>query len=133
MPVSGGNGAMHVSGATIYVESVAELEGLPSPRDGQQAVVHGASFVFDGAASQWIAETPVSVKSFGAIGDGVADDGPAIQAAIDYAGEGRGRSEAGRCKVPAGSLPYYNALTQKWPLMIRHLRLKYRGTGRHWL
>ena len=42
----------------------------------------------------------VSIKEFGAIGDGVADDTPAIQAALDYAGRNGGGTMV---RVPPGN------------------------------
>lgn len=82
-PPSTGQGATLVNGATVYVESVAELEALSDPSNNQQAIAHGSSFIYSSALSGWVPETSVSVKAFGAAGDGITDDSAAIQAAVD--------------------------------------------------
>jgi hypothetical protein len=103
-----------VNERTIFVGSIAELEGL-STTEGLSAYLtdelrHG-SFVFvsgdqsakvtsdpfqgvwiapssdpTGASGAWMRryQGPISVTWFGAVGDAVTDDGPAIQAANDY-------------------------------------------------
>src|SRR5690554_362265 len=75
-PLSG-NGAAIVNGATIYVGSVAELEALPAPVEGQQAVVYGSGFIYNGAS--WKPTGATDVRAYGAVGDGVTDDTAAIQ------------------------------------------------------
>lgn len=56
LPVSGGNGALHVSGAVIYVDSIADRDALPSGAlvDGQVVHVRGAGeFSWDAAEQVW--------------------------------------------------------------------------------
>lgn len=74
----------------IYRSSKAELDSI-SPSilvDGQQAMVLGTSFTWNADQAAWLSGGSVNVKSFGAVGDGVADDGPAIRSAIESMGPG---------------------------------------------
>jgi len=64
----------------------------------------------------------VSVKDFGAVGDGVADDTAAIQAAIDYAYAG-GVGLAGAVYIPSGNYLCGQITTYPYTTII--------GTGRH--
>ncbi len=62
----------------------------------------------------------VSVKDFGAAGDGVADDAAAIQAAVDSFGD-----NGGAVFFPAG---IYEVKSE---IRISHVRVSLRGAGRH--
>lgn len=78
----------------IYVGSVAELEGLPSPSIGQEAIVSGSPFKYDGAA--WVPSGGyITASAFGAVGDGVTDDTEAFKAALLFA------KNIGGCEVVA--------------------------------
>lgn len=67
---------------TLYVGSVAELQGLPSPIDGQQALVMGSTFEYVAANTRWEPRSPVPIEAFGAKGDGT-DDRQAFRAAFN--------------------------------------------------
>src|SRR5690554_1321004 len=105
LPVSGGNGAALVNGATIYAESVAELEALSlaegvnvyltqGGRAGEFVVKAGTPpsdpqkgiyvVLNNGNYAKRVYSGPIDVKWFGALGDGSTDDTVAIQAAIDF-------------------------------------------------
>lgn len=73
---------------TIFVGSVAELESLPSPTDGQEVLALGTPFIWSESESKWKANGPINVKLFGASGDGVTDDGSAVRSAIESLSEG---------------------------------------------
>jgi hypothetical protein len=67
---------------TIYVGSVAELEGLDAGdlAEGLTALVSGIPFVY--RSGEWRPSAGVvTPEIYGAVGDGVADDGPAFRAA----------------------------------------------------
>lgn len=64
----------------------------------------------------------VSVKDFGAVGDGIADDTAAIQAAIDASGRGPGALGA-RCYLPSGT---YRVTA---PILLPDRRLHVFGDG----
>lgn len=69
------------------------------PNDTTSADNGGAVIVAaDGARWKLVVHTEVSVKQFGAKGDGVADDTTRIQAALDFVGSSRGLS----LRFPAG-------------------------------
>ena len=90
LPVSGGNGALHVSGAVIYVDTIADLQALPTRElvDGQQSVVQGGVFQWSSSESAWHPIKWVNVKALGAIGDGVADDTAALVEAFSLSNAG---------------------------------------------
>ena len=65
LPVSGGNGALHVSGAVIYADTIADLQALDTSElvDGQQAAIGDASYIYSAAAQRWIVDPGVSVTN----------------------------------------------------------------------
>src|SRR5690554_5062801 len=65
LPVSGGNGALHVSGAVIYADTIADLQALDTSElvDGQQAAIGDASYIYSVAAQRWIRDPGVSVTN----------------------------------------------------------------------
>jgi hypothetical protein len=111
--VSTGQGGMLVSGAVIYVDTIADLQALDTSAlvDGQQVQVKeyhagtgvgGGEFYWDAASEdadnggvvfevdgvvigRWKRRFNgnLTVQQFGATGNGVSDDAPAIQAAFD--------------------------------------------------
>src|SRR5690554_498154 len=105
LPVSENNEAALVNGATIYAESVAELEALSlaegvnvyltqGGRAGEFVVKAGTPpsdpqkgiyvVLNNGNYAKRVYSGPIDVKWFGALGDGSTDDTVAIQAAIDF-------------------------------------------------
>lgn len=71
---------------------MVQTDGFSGPGDGGSGLYrrvattpahHGTFRSADGAFWELVADDP-SIRAFGAIGDGQADDRPAIQAAIDY-------------------------------------------------
>src|SRR5690554_5775048 len=67
-------GALLVRGAVIYVNTIADLQALDTSGlvDGQAASVQGSTFRWD--SQEWVPDWPVSLRSFGARGDGVTND-----------------------------------------------------------
>lgn len=87
-PLSSGQGATRVKGATIYVGSLAELEALPSPTTGQEAMVSGVPFKYDGAA--WYPSAGyVTLRAYGAVGSG--DETTKIAACVAAAASAKAR------------------------------------------
>src|SRR5690554_4575000 len=76
LPVSGGNGALHVSGAVIHVDTIADLQALPTSGlvDGRVVDVSSSLYSWDSSANKWRSIDRVSAASWGAKGDGVTDD-----------------------------------------------------------
>ncbi len=93
--------------ATPNLPDVPAMQGLPNPRDGDAVLVldpgRGGLFVFeadallpsdggtlfkaaDATPGSWVRRYvgPASVKWFGAVGDGITDDSPALQAAATF-------------------------------------------------
>lgn len=68
----------------LYADTVLDMESITASylTDGQLVVVAGSVFSWDGTAFMPLGN--VSVKSFGAVGDGIADDSAAIIEAINY-------------------------------------------------
>ena len=115
LPVSGGNGALHVSGAVIYVDTIAELQSLDT-----SGLVDGQTIYLtqEGRAGEFVVKTgtppsdpqkgiyivlangnyamrifdgvadkgAIYASWFGATGDGITDDTTAINAALNHAG-----------------------------------------------
>lgn len=75
-----GLGAYLVRGASIYADSIAELESFPDPITGQSAVVGGSQFVWTG--TEWKVSGQLSAHAFGLFGSTSASS---WQAAIDKA------------------------------------------------
>ena len=77
-------GALMVRGAVIYVDTIADLQALDTSAlvDGQIASVYGSEFRFGGGL--WEPTGKIDIRAFGAIGDGLADDRAAVQAALDF-------------------------------------------------
>src|SRR5690554_145044 len=84
--VGAGKGGLLVAGAVIYVNSIADLLALDTSGlvDGQAARVQGSKLKWASASQKWVPLGPLSVKSFGATGDGVTDDTAAIQSAEEF-------------------------------------------------
>lgn len=81
------------------------------------AMVVSLSWCIHGAAGS---EFSADVRDFGARGDGVTDSAPAIQAAIDAAGE-----KGGRVVIPPAEKPYL----LKQTLVVRRSNVTIEGTG----
>lgn len=69
----------------IYKPTKAALDALDAADlvDGQEALVLGTPFVWDASAGEWFAQGAINVKMYGAVGDGVTDDGAAVRGAIE--------------------------------------------------
>lgn len=67
------------------VDNIQELTnmGLTDTPTGKVALIDGLPFSWNG--SSWVPVREVSLKSMGAVGDGVTNDSSAVQAAIDLA------------------------------------------------
>lgn len=72
----------------IYVSTVDDFLSLDTSSlvDGQAASVEGSNFRWEGG--EWRPAGPVSVKAFGAVGDGITDDFEAVKAAVEFLPEG---------------------------------------------
>ena len=83
-----GKGAALVNGATIYLNNVAELEALPNEPTGQEALVSGVPFKFDG--TEWYPSAGfVTFRAYGAMGTG--DETSAISACVAAAASAKAR------------------------------------------
>lgn len=84
--------------ANKLVYQVAQVTGYRTPTDGgggfyqlhptdTTSLDNGGTIIVAADGGRWYLQhtTPVSVKQFGAVGNGVSDDTPFIQAAINYA------------------------------------------------
>ncbi len=74
----------------IYKETKSGLDSI-NPldlSDEQVAIVQGTPFRWDSGAGEWFAQGPINVKMYGAVGDGVTDDGAVIKTAIENLREG---------------------------------------------
>src|SRR5690554_4347585 len=70
-----------VDDRVIYVGSVADLDSLESPEQDQEALVLGVPFKYTGA--EWLPSAGyVTPEIYGAVGDGLADDSYALEAAF---------------------------------------------------
>ncbi|MAM85698.1 hypothetical protein [Marinobacter sp. UBA2678] len=108
-----GKGALLVRGATIFVDSVAELEALPDPIEGQESLVRGVPFKYSGSA--WVPSLGfVSPFCYSGVGDGVADDYLAVKTAkdtgyaVDYTG-GKWRIAGGKLLFDKPSQKHYSS------------------------
>lgn len=92
--VSGGDGSVDPASddgtnwrkvtAPFSVQTISELSGIANPADGDQILVFGEPFRYNG--SSWVALDEVTPEAYGAVGDGVADDTAAVEAWWEAAG-----------------------------------------------
>lgn len=107
------------SEVVLSAGTFAELQAMNTAdlSAGQAAAVKGCSFRWDG--DNWVAIGPLSVKAFGAVGDGVNNDSQSFQDAMDHVEDNGG----GVVYVPPGD---YNL---EWtPLIGSNVHLS--GAGR---
>lgn len=81
-----GNGALKARGAVIYVDTIADLQALPTSGlvDGHVANVQGSNLVWDSSLTVWKAVGPITIRAFGTVGDGISDDTAAINSALGF-------------------------------------------------
>lgn len=124
--------------ATSFVSSVnvVETQGYTTPGDGGGASykrvsvqpTHGGKFQsVDGTWWEIVTNVEgVSVKAFGATGNGTTDDTAAIQAAIDY-------SDGGWVFIPVGtySVSQVSRLTSTTDVFRNGMKIRGQGRGSH--
>jgi len=83
--VSTGQGGMLVSGAVIYVDTIADLQALDTSAlvDGQQVDVAGTTFQYNSATADFTAVGYVSAFVYGGDMFGASDCSAAIQSALN--------------------------------------------------
>lgn len=109
------------SAVTVAIADIASRSELLNPSLGTTLINWIRNAV--GAVSRTLFDKLselVSVKDFGAVGNGVTNDSPAIQAALNYLGSRKG----GRLYFPQGD---YNLVT---PIQMPAVNLKLYGDGR---
>mgnify|MGYP002757755135 CR=1 FL=1 len=86
-----------VDGVDVRLDALEARDGVTahSPVDGQTALLVSGPDTLTRAAASGLVEQATAVRSlemFGAAGDGVTDDAPAILAAMEWAAGGPGRT-----------------------------------------
>jgi hypothetical protein len=95
--VSTGQGGMLVSGAVIYVDTIADLQALPTSElvDGQAASVQGSILRWDTSSALWQPGDRIGIEAFGAVGDGAFDNASVFSELSTYLRNYEGTITAG--------------------------------------
>src|SRR5690625_990738 len=85
--VQDGQGGAMVRGAVIYVNTIADLQALPTSGlvDGQVALLNGIAFRWDAVKGDWQAINAVSLSALGGVPGGGANAHAALEKAV-YSG-----------------------------------------------
>jgi len=85
--VQDGQGGAMVRGAVIYVNTIADLQALPTSGlvDGQVALLNGIAFRWDAVKGDWQAINAVSLSALGGVPGGGANAHEALEKAV-YSG-----------------------------------------------
>lgn len=139
-PSEGGSTATTIAAKEIRANSVLgfDASGNAAVYDPSSAVTEASNVNFLQAGTGAVSRTvqarlreTISVKDFGAVGDGVTDDTAAIQAALDYAYNG-GASPARAVFMPSGDYVVSSQLTLRCSLIGEGPPLNSTGSTIKW-